>query len=225
MSSESLLTKPRARVLRGADTVGVRGATMDVDLSAIRAFTAAAGGATTLRDSAEAGREAREQAARVGYEDGFAAGRQEAMQLAQAQVDTANAALHDALAALHAATAALQARQEVAVAEVEQRIADTALAIAEAVVGRELEIAAEPGRDALVRALRLAPERTDAIARLHPDDVDTVGDLAALTTERSITIVADAAVERGGCVLDVGACRIDGQITPALARVREVLGA
>jgi flagellar biosynthesis/type III secretory pathway protein FliH len=60
---------------------------------------------------------------------------------------------------------------------------------------------------------------------VHPDDVDTIGDLSCLTAERGVMIVGDAAVEPGGCVLDAGLCSIDAQISTALDRVRQELGA
>ena len=224
MSSDSVLMP--SRVLRGAATAGVRGAVLGVDLSLLAPPPPRPGPAEqTVEDPAEIARVAREEAARTGYSDGYAAGRQDALLAAQAQSAAAAQAAANALQALDAATAELQALQTVAVADVEQHIIELAMSIAEAVVQREVAAATAPGHDALVRALALAPERVDAVARLHPDDLQTVGDLSALSADRQITLIGDAGVERGGCLLDVGACRIDAQISPALDRVRESLGA
>ena len=60
----------------------------------------------------------------------------------------------------------------------------------------------------------------DAVVRLNPADVATVGDL---TFGRELTIVADPSVEPAGAIVEVGACTIDAQIGPALARVRKAL--
>ena len=224
MSSEAVLTP--SRVLRGAAAAGARGAVLGADLSLLAPPPPPSEPTElTVEDPAEVARVAREEAARAGYQDGFAAGRQDALLAAQAQSATAAQAAATALQALDAATAALHARQTATVADVETHVVELAMVIAQAIVQRELAATSTAGHDALVRALALAPERIDAVARLHPDDVQTVGDLTALTAERQITLIGDPSVERGGCVLDVGACRIDAQITPALDRVRKSLGA
>jgi flagellar assembly protein FliH len=41
---------------------------------------------------------------------------------------------------------------------------------------------------------------------------------------RVVTLIGDPLVERAGAVVQVGACRIDGQLGPALERVRHALG-
>ena len=68
------------------------------------------------------------------------------------------------------------------------------------------------------RALALAPAG-DAVVRLHPDDIATAGGDFA----RDLTILADPTVEPGGCIVEIGACTIDAQISTALDRVREAL--
>src|SRR5437773_1636371 len=96
--------------------------------------------------------------------------------------------------------------------------ARTAVDLAAAVVGRELQLSASPGSDALARALALVPAGCAAVARLHPDDVASVGDLSG-----AVTVIADPAVEPGGCILEVGDSRIDAQLGSALDRVRAAL--
>lgn len=224
MSSEAVLMP--SRVLRGAATAGVRGAVLGTDLSLLAPPPPPREPVELPdEDPAEVARAAREEAARLGYSDGFSAGRQDALLAAQAEAAAAAQAAATALQSLDAATAALHGHQTMAVADVEQHIVELAMSIAEAIVQRELTAAASPGRDALVRALALAPERVDAVARLHPEDLQTVGDLTMMTAEREITLIGDPSVERGGCLLDVGACRIDAQISPALDRVRKSLDA
>lgn len=224
MSSEAVLTP--SRVLRGAAAAGLRGAALGADLTLLAPPPPTPDAVTPVyKDDVEEAKAARDEAARVGYQDGFAAGRQDALLAAEAQAAAAAEATAAALQAMHAAAAELHARQSADVAEAERQIVDLAMAIAEAVVQRELSTASTSGRDALLRALALAPQGLDAVARLHPADLDTVGDLTQLTAERDIVLVADPTVEQGGCLLDVGPCRIDAQITPALARVKKALGA
>ena len=220
MSSDPV---PRTRVLRGPAAARIQGVAMDADLSLLRPILPPT--AQTAQAAEEAARALREEASRVGYEDGYTAGRTRAMEEATAEIRTLSTGVASALSALESAATALTARQSVEIADVERSVTALAVQIAEAILGRELTACDAPARDAITRALQLAPPRTDATARLHPDDVTTIGELDAIAGDRTVTLVADPAVERGGCLLDVGPCRIDAQIGPALARVRAELGA
>lgn len=173
-----------------------------------------------------------EEARARGYAEGLAAGRAEGhaagLAAAVAEAERAEACravdVRAALDALVEAASQLAAREATAVAAVEDEIVGVAFELARAVVGRELEVAVDPGRHALARALALVPGRTPAVARLHPHDVATLDGLAELDRGREVTVVADDSVERGGCLLDVGDTRVDAQVGSALARVRQVLG-
>jgi flagellar biosynthesis/type III secretory pathway protein FliH len=59
---------------------------------------------------------------------------------------------------------------------------------------------------------------------MSPEDVAIVASIDHLLPGRVVTIVGDPAIERGGAVVQVGSCRIDGRVEPALARVRDALG-
>lgn len=159
----------------------------------------------------------------AGRAEGYDAGRLEAL----ADAAVARAALADAgaaaLAALERARAELAAREARSLADVEPAVLACAFELATALVGRELTLASDPGRDALRRALVLAPDREPVTAHLHPDDVALLGAHAELSPGREVTVVADPAVERGGCILEAGPCRIDAQLGAALARVKAVL--
>lgn len=102
---------------------------------------------------------------------------------------------------------------------------DLALDLAQEILGREIAAAADPGRDAIVRALDLAPEDAPLIAHLHPEDLERCGDVSELVTEGRLSLVADPTVGVGGCVLESGATRIDARIDTAMDRVRDVLTA
>lgn len=159
-----------------------------------------------------AGDEAHADGLRRGYEDGYQAG------MADARAD-----LSFALTALHEAIEDLHRRDAAGLATLSEDTVTLALAIAEAVIGREIESAVDPGRDALVRALALAPDRGAAVARFHPDDLARLGDVDRVTGGRRIDLVADQRVERGGCILDVGPARVDAQVGAAVERVRAEL--
>jgi flagellar assembly protein FliH len=169
-----------------------------------------------------------EQALAAGYRDGFEAGERDgyaagmaaAQQTASLAEQQRTTIIDEALSALAAACDQLRRAQASAVAGTEDEIAAAAFAVAEAVIDRELAVSSDPGRDAVARALALAPAG-DAVIRLHPSDIETLGDLPG---GREISLVSDPSVERAGAIVQVGACTIDAQIGTAVQRVREALG-
>ena len=216
--SSSSDTRPRARVLRGTRTHAAA-LYLETDLGPA---SAAIGGF----DLAQV-----ETALADGYRDGYEAGVAAGTASAHAEVTAAAGVRHAvlagavdrAVAALAAATAELDARAALALTGLEDDLAGAAVALAEAVVGREVACSPAAGRDALARALALATPGVAAVARLHPDDAELVGDLASVDPGRAVTVVADPAVERGGCLVEAGDCRVDAQLGPALARARAAL--
>ena len=56
---------------------------------------------------------------------------------------------------------------------------------------------------------------------MNPLDAQALGDLAQLG--ESLTVVPDAAVGAGGCILEVGAAFVDARIETSMDRVRKVL--
>ena len=229
----------RSRVLRGGVAGAARSARLDSDLRTTP-FAAAHVVDARLTDPhlqdvvAEAVRSAAAQARAEGHAAGYAEGAAlaaaEAAELARERAIDAQAAaaaqeaqLGAALEVLAEVTRALQAREAVAVAEVEDAVADLALHLSGAVLQRELEVAQDPGREALARALRLAPDGAPVVARLNPIDLDLLHDVDVVSGGHALQLVADPAVERGGCVVETAGRRIDAQITPALDRVAQVL--
>lgn len=229
----------RTRVIRAGAASDVRAARIDSDLRTTP-FASAHVVDARLTDPhlqsvvAEATQAATEQGYTAGHAAGYAAGLAQASaeavvreaQQAQAAAEAETARddqLQAQLALLRTATESLLRREAVAVAEVEGTVVDLALALAQAVLDRELATAADPGRDALVRALALAPQGTPATARLHPADHALLGEVDELAADRALTVVPDPAVERGGCVIDTAGRRIDAQVGPALERAAAVL--
>jgi flagellar assembly protein FliH len=181
----------------------------------------------------------RAEAEAAGYAAGWAQGRREAQQAAQAQADRDAQNVEDVMAmqaievdraidGIVAAARELERRAIPTVMDIENTITETALMIAEAVIAREVRTAAYPGRDALARALALAPEQRPVTVRLNPADRMSIG-LSDGTTElvmdgRPITLVDDPSLKPGDAVAVCDATTIDARLGPALERVREVLG-
>ncbi len=205
----------RGRIVRGSDA---RPATLDMDLSKLHNQTF---------DPARV-----DAAIEEGYNDGFADGRAEGYNAGLAEGRSAGAAEVDAARRQLGAVLMTLRDQLGRVAGVEQTmlrgfeavVVDAALALASSVLGRELDVAASPGRDALIRAMRLAPSgAAAATVRLHPKDLDTLGPLKDLALGPVLTMMADESIERGGCIVEMGDCVVDAQLGPALARVATVM--
>jgi flagellar assembly protein FliH len=182
----------------------------------------------------EARRTASAEGQAAGFADGYAAGLASAAVDAAARAEqaelqrraasaAATAEVDSALDVLSTVARALAERDRLSIAEVEDVVADLALQVARAVLDRELALSADPGAEAIARALALAPEDCSAVVRLHPLDAVVTRDLGSLGAGRSIVLVADPDVARGGCVVEAAGRRIDAQIETALERVAAAL--
>ena len=69
-------------------------------------------------------------------------------------------------------------------------------------------------------------DRGDIVVRVHPDDAGTIEQTLAASRHgatRSVLTLADPSIEPGGCIVEAGACRVDGQFGGALERLRVAL--
>ena len=229
----------RATVLRAGRAEHARPARIDAELRTT-AFAPSQGVDARLTDPllegvVERARQAAvEQGRREGHAEGYAAGLSAAAVAASRTAAVAEAGrvlleqqreeqVQSAVQVLTTAAEAFRRAEQVTLAEVEDVVAELAVSIARAVLAREVRLSHDPGADAVARALALAPEDCPMTVRLHPDDAATLGDLTAVTSGRSVVVVEDPTVERGGCVAEGAGRHIDAQLGPALARVAAVL--
>jgi flagellar biosynthesis/type III secretory pathway protein FliH len=175
----------------------------DAEAEARRRLDDAAGEARAIVERAHAEADVVRQAA-------AAAGREEAM-----------------AAATEAVARAALARDRL-VASAEPEIVELAFAVAARVLAR----AAESDREAVVeiaaRALDAVRQRADVTLRTHPDDLAALRAaeprlLARLKRARRLALVADAAVERGGVVVESEAGTVDARLTTQLDALRRAL--
>jgi flagellar assembly protein FliH len=172
------------------------------------------------------------------HAEGFAAGHAEGLGAAEAVVaETERAAaerlvevqarwerrLVSATAALGAAVTRLDEAALPVAEDIRESILTAVLTLVEDLLGRELTLADSPGLDALRRALILAPTDAPVVVRLHPDDLAEVPADALAALPESVTVLADASIERAGAVAECGPQRIDAQLSAALERVQAVL--
>ncbi|MCZ2825108.1 MULTISPECIES: FliH/SctL family protein [unclassified Modestobacter] len=176
----------------------------------------------------------REEARREGWAAGHAEGLVAAEQVVRAAEQAAEERLADvqarwerrlasATAAMGAAVERLDETAAPAVDELRDSILDAVVILVGDLFGRELAMAAEPGLDALRRALTLCPDDVPVVVRLHPDDLAEVPAEALAQLPASVTVRGDADVERAGALAEAGTQRVDAQLSAALDRVREVL--
>ena len=126
---------------------------------------------------------------------------------------------------------ALRDAADDAIADVRREFTDAtealihaAFDIALAIVGRDLRDHPRTGEEALRAALALAPPRIPCTARLHPSDLDDLGQLDPARLHQDLSIVPDYSVESGDCVIDLPSAQIENRLADAIARVRAVMG-
>ena len=133
--------------------------------------------------------------------------------------------LVSATAALGAAAQRLEEATLPVADDVRESVLGAVTTLVEDLLGRELAVAAEPGLDALRRALRLCPADAPVVVRLHPDDLAEIPAPALTDLPDTVTVIGDERVERAGAVAEAGSQRVDAQIGAALERVQAVLRA
>lgn len=176
----------------------------------------------------------------AGYAAGWASGRRTAKVEAEAiarEVEAENqrfaqqrsAALQRAVATVAAAATALERRAVPTATDLEDQLVSAAFMLAEAVLGRELALAASPGRDAVARALDLVPVGRPVLVRISLADYTTLTDQTGhegplVIDGRTVTFLPDASLASGDAVAECDATVVDARLSAALLRVGEALG-
>ncbi len=210
-SSENLM---RGRVLRDWDIDLAPTPVQRADLGTVSARSARG-----IVVSPELVESARQEGYTAGFEEGYGAGYTNGIEDARRHVEL----LGQLVERLGREADALAARETTARGALEDQVVTVAMQIAEVIVGHQLAQPDDRGRDAIARALALAPVHGDVTARLHPADIAVLGDAASIAPGRVLVIVPDPSLSPGDCVLDVASCRIDARVGAALERAREVL--
>jgi flagellar assembly protein FliH len=102
------------------------------------------------------------------------------------------------------------------------QVVDLALEVAEAVIGREVSVATDPGADAVARCIEMVPGTGTLVVRLHPDDVALFDTLPGLDG-RELVVAADPSLERGDAIVSADQVTIDARLSTSLERVAEAL--
>lgn len=173
-----------------------------------------------LLDSLEVQRAA---AARQGYEEGYAEGMERALaEIARKSAEESQRAAL-ALSALSRAVSAAQESAHKVRTEVQEAAPKLAFELLEALLAREVSLTINPGYEAIARVLNLDAGSDPVTVWMHPVDIASLGELTEIDLGREVNVMADASIERGGAMVEVGRATLDGQLSHALDRVREVL--
>lgn len=163
--------------------------------------------------------ETRLQARNDGMDEGWQEGRR--LGLHEARVENERRA-REMVVAFDRLMDRLQAKLDDLEQDLVTKAVDVALEVAALILQREVAAATESGLEAIRRCLAIAPEATDLVARLHPDDAAQMEQVMEVAGRR-VTIVADPGLAVGDAVVSADDSIIDGRIAEALGRVAEVL--
>jgi len=160
-----------------------------------------------------------EQIRRQALEEGYAAGRHEALE-----------ALAPALSALGTATEEVRAAQAEAAPELERRAVELGMALASKVLAGALSVQPERVLDSVQGALRGIVERERVIVMVNPEDLEIVQGAAeelkaTLGGIDHCVIEAERRVGRGGCIVRTPVGDVDARIETKLERATEVVAA
>jgi flagellar biosynthesis/type III secretory pathway protein FliH len=156
-------------------------------------------------------------AERRGHDEGLAAGRA----LAEAELEPLRAAFQ-------AATAALGGARDGAIEVVEARAVELAVLLAEKIVAAALELDPHHLLSVAAGALRHLVDKDEVVLEVNPADVALLqSELESLDATvggpKSIAVVGERRVGRGGCIVRTREGEIDARIEAQLERAAELL--
>jgi flagellar assembly protein FliH len=202
----------------------------DIQCRARQELAQAGRDARDLRDAArqdadEIRRDEYERAQREGLQQGLRDADEQierrASELAEQWVDER---LRTALPALKAVSDSLARERERWLSEWEASVIRIGVAIAAKIVRREIDLHPDVPAELVREALRLIAGNTQLRVRMHPADVERIGDFrerfaASLTGIAELSVVPDDAITPGGCLLESEHGLIDARLETQLDRI------
>lgn len=105
--------------------------------------------------------------------------------------------------------------------ESERELLRLGVGLAERILRKQIELAPERVRDIAAGVLERARRARRRRLHLHPEDVPLLRDLIAPADLTEL--VADASIERGGCLLESDLGTLDGRLEVQVAELRRAL--
>jgi len=155
------------------------------------------------------------------YEKGFAQGEKDGLELAEKKAKK----VIDNMEALFDEFITL--KQDL-IRYYEKDILELTFSMTKKVVGIEMGINDQALRKTLMNALRFASEKSKISLRIHPDDYDYMEELkpelfSKFKEVKSLTIIPDLTVTRGGCYLETPHGDVDARVETQLEALHKVL--
>ena len=112
---------------------------------------------------------------------------------------------------------------------VEPEVVRLASAIAEKIIGEEMELRPERVVDLVREAMKRLRDREALRIRLSPQDMDLVKEarddlIGSVDGVRKLELVEDRRVDRGGCVIESENGALDARVKTQMAEIERVLG-
>ncbi len=160
-----------------------------------------------------------EEVTGAAHKEGFAAGREEGFETGKAEVDRLIQHLHTII------SAAIEKRNHI-IDQSETQIIDLVLVISQKVIKVISENQKNVVINNVIQALRKLKSRGDVVIRVNLDDVKLTSDhvkdfMRMVENVRSITVMEDSSVDRGGCVIETDFGQIDARISSQFKEIEE----
>ncbi|MDR1894726.1 MAG: flagellar assembly protein FliH [Spirochaetales bacterium] len=156
---------------------------------------------------------------REAYEKGLAQGREEGWQDGQQEVARLSEQFHKVI------SAAIEKRREI-IDETETQLINLVLQISKKVVKVISENQKNVVINNCIQALRKLRSRGDVIIRVNLEDVQMTSDhindfMKMVESVRTITVMEDSSVDRGGCIVETDFGLIDARISSQFKEIEE----
>ena len=160
-----------------------------------------------------------------GYQKGYQAGLAQGAQSQRESVEILQLKLAHLEAILQKSLLELQVAAKEGLRVQESDIAKFSLQVSEEILSYESHLGPARVELAVTKALENLDPKLDVTLRVAPVDYEAVKELfdRSGANERGVSVISDNSVETSGVIVEVGATRIDAQISTAIARVRAVL--
>ncbi|MBE9522668.1 MAG: hypothetical protein IME95_05705 [Proteobacteria bacterium] len=118
-------------------------------------------------------------------------------------------------------------KQEI-IGHYEKEILELVFAIAQKVVHHQIRSDDKAIEGTVLRALKLAAEKSEIVLRVNPEDFDYVEKLrpeffAAVKELKALTVTSDPSITRGGCLLEGPYGDVDGRVETQLEKIHQCL--
>jgi len=155
------------------------------------------------------------------YEKGFAQGEKDGLELGEAKASRLISNLEVLLDEIR------QLKHTIG-KQYEKEIVDLVYAIAKKIVHTHLNFNETAVRDTIGSALELTAEKRDIVLKINPEDFEYVEKIrpelfSKQPNLKSLTVTPDAAVGRGGCLLETPTGDVDATIETQLERIHQSL--